>query len=100
MLFPRLVDSFLAIVRLKNDLIDRGQWLFNLFAMIQSRPRRYDQVFISRTISFFFIKNKQTSVSLSDTGCGIHWQLKVVERDIVISNSLEVQSLLKRSEDR
>ena len=60
MLFPRLVDNFLVILRLKNDLIDRGQWLFNSFAMIQSRPRRYDQVFIFRTfISFFFTQNKQ-----------------------------------------
>ena len=44
MLFPRLVDNFLVILRLKNDLMDRNQCLFNSFAMIQSRPRGYTSI--------------------------------------------------------
>ena len=64
MLFPYFHGwsiIFLVILRLKNDLIDWGQWLFNSFAMIQSHPCRYDQVFILRTFvsSFFLTQNKR-----------------------------------------
>ena len=97
MLFPRLVDNVLAILRLKNGLIDRGQWLFNSFAMSQSRPRRYDQVFIFRTfISSFFFNPKQTSKKVfhcRTQNAKFTGNSKLVDREIMISNSLEVQSL-------
>ena len=70
--------------------------------MIQSRSRRYDQVSILRTFisSFFYAEqtNKQVfhcrSQNAEFTG-----NSKVVDIEIMISNSLEVQSL-KCSEDR
>ena len=70
--------------------------------MIQSLPRPYDQVFIFRTfISSFFYPEQATrtvfhcrSQNAEFTG-----KSKVVDREIMIRNSLEVQSL-KCSEDR
>ena len=69
--------------------------------MIQSRPRRYDQVFIFRTfISSFFFYPKQVNkcFTVGHTNAEFTGNSKVVDREIMISNSLEVQSL-KCNED-
>ena len=102
MLFPRLVDNFLVILRLENDLTDRGQWLFNSFAMIQSHPRRYDQVSIFRSFLSIFFYPKQTNKQVfhcRSQNAEFTGNSKVVDREIMISYSLEVQSF-KCIEDR
>ena len=62
----RLVDDVLVILRLNNDLIDGSRSVtIQFFAMSQSRPRRYDEVFIFRKfISSFFFYPKQTTKQL------------------------------------
>ena len=76
---------------------------FNSFAMSQSRPRRYDEVFIFRTfISSFFFYPKQTTKQVfhcRTQDAEFTGNSKVVDREIIINNSLEVQSL-KCCEDR
>ena len=64
--------------------------------MIQSRPRRYDQVFIFRTfISSFFFYPKQANkcFTVGHTNAEFPGNSKVVDREIMISNSLEIKSL-------
>ena len=73
--------------------------------MIQSRPRRYDQVFISRTfISFIFFYPKQANKCFTvghRTRNSLETQKLSTRRNYdYISNLLEVQSLLKCIEDR
>ena len=58
--------------------------------MIQSRPRRYDQVFIFRTFipSFFLTQNKQTNKCFTVGHRTRNSLAQVVDRKIMISNSL------------
>ena len=63
--------------------------------MLQSRPRRYDQIFIFRTfISFFYPKQATKPVfHRRSQNAEFTGNPKVVDRENMISNSLEVQSL-------
>ena len=64
--------------------------------MIQSRPRRYDQVFIFRTFksSYLFLpKTSKQVLHCRTQDAEFTRNSKVFDREIMISNSLEVQSL-------
>ena len=70
--------------------------------MIQSRSRRYDQVSILRTFisSFFYPEQTKKQVfHCRSQNAEFTGNSKVVDIEIMISNSLEVQSF-KCSEDR
>ena len=79
MLFPRLVDNFKVILSLKNDLIDGGDYSF---AMIQSHPHRYDQVFVFRIISFFLPKTSKQVFHCRTQDTQFTGNSKVVDREM------------------